>query len=364
MKKIFIVILNWNGGRMIVNCLDSLNDMKRDGLEVKVVVVDNGSTDGSVERIETAVTSGQWLVASEEKKKRPTTNHPARHASPAGQGLPARLPSEARRPGALSGWQGEAGRQPPATLRLIKNSSNLGFAEGNNVGIKYALKNGADYVCLLNNDTRVSSDFLTQLIKTADSDERIGIVGGKIYFEKGYEFHKEKYKESELGKVIWYAGGIIDWNNVYATHRGVDEVDRGEYDPPAGGEETEYVNGCLMLIKKEVFKKIGLLDPKYYAYFEENDFCQRAKKAGYKLYFAPKAIIWHLNAGSSGPGSSLHDYFLTRNRLLFGMKWAPLRSKMALVKESIWMLVKGRRWQKIAVRDFYLGRFEKGSWRD
>jgi len=244
-------------------------------------------------------------------------------------------------------------------FKVIKNRVNLGFAEGNNVGIRYALENKADYVCLLNNDTRVSSDFLVELIKVAGKDKEIGVVGGKIYFEKGYEFHKERYQESELGKVIWYAGGKVDWQNILASHRGVDEVDHQQYDRL---EETDYINGCLMLIKREVFEKIGLFDQKYFLYFEENDFSQRAKQAGFKLYFAPKAVIWHLNAASSAPGSGLHDYFLTRNRLLFGLRWAPFRSKAALIKESFRILVGGRPWQKTGVRDFYLGRFGRGSW--
>jgi len=280
-------------------------------LVVEIVVVDNGSTDDSVEKIKN------------EKIKMKNDN---------------------------------------LKLKIIENNENLGFAEGNNVGIRYALENRTDYVCLLNNDTRVSPDFLIQLIKVADSEKEIGTVGGKIYFEKGYEFHKDRYKEKDLGKVIWYAGGKIDWQNVYASHRGVDEVDEGQYDPPAGGTETGYVNGCLMLVKKEVFDKVGLLDPKYYLYFEENDFCQRVKRADFKLFFAPKAVIWHLNAASSGTGSSLHDYFLTRNRLLFGMRWAPFHSKIALIKESVRLLISGRKWQKIGVKDFYIRKFEKGSW--
>lgn len=307
MLKIFLVILNWNGWKMTLGCLKSLEGIKRDGFVVEVVVVDNGSTDESVERI------------NELTKLR--INELA--------------------------------------IKLIKNKENLGFAGGNNVGIKYALENKADYVCLLNNDTRVSPDFLVELVKVAGEDRAIGVVGGKIYFEKGYEFHKERYQESELGKVIWYAGGKVDWQNVLASHRGVDEVDRQQYDRT---EETDYVNGCLMLIKREVFEKIGLLDKKYFLYFEENDFSQRAKQAGFKLYFAPKAVIWHLNAGSSAPGSGLHDYFLTRNRLLFGLHWAPFRSKAALIKESFRILVGGRPWQKTGVRDFYLGRFGRGSW--
>jgi len=302
MKKVFLVILNWNGGEMTLNCLKSLKDVECDGFSVEVIVVDNGSTDDSVERI----------------------------------------------------------RKTEPKVKIVENKKNLGFAEGNNVGIKYALENGADYICLLNNDTRVDPSFLAELVKSLQSDEKIGLIGGKIYFEKGYEFFKNKYKDNQRGKVIWYAGGLIDWNNIYASHRGVDEVDEGQYDQV---EETQYVNGCLMLGTKEMFQKIGLFDKKYFLYFEDVDLSLRVKKAGFKVIFCPKAKIWHLNSGSSGSGSSLHDYFITRNRLLFGMKYASIRSKIALIKESLQLLKNGREWQKTGTKDFYLRRYGKGGWK-
>jgi len=246
---------------------------------------------------------------------------------------------------------------------VLKNSQNLGFAEGNNVGIRYALKNGADWVLILNNDTTMAPDLLIQLIKQGNLINQSGILGPKIYFAPGFEYHKNRYKSAQRGKVFWYAGGIIDWNNVYCSHRGVDEVDRGQYDPPAGGEETDFVSGCAMLVKKEVFEKIGLFDPRYFLYLEDVDFCQRAKKAGFKIVYVPQGKVWHYNASSSEVGGGLHDYFITRNRLLFGMKYAPLRTKIALLKESFRIFFKGRHWQKIGVRDFYLKKFGKGSWK-
>ncbi|GAG55887.1 unnamed protein product, partial [marine sediment metagenome] len=160
--------------------------------------------------------------------------------------------------------------------------------------------------------------------------------------------------------VIWYAGSRMDWENVLASHRGVDEVDIGRYQRM---EETDFATGCCMLVKREVFEKIGLFDKKYFLYWEDNDFSQRAKKAGFKVYFAPEAVIWHKNAGSSKSGSFLHDYYLTRNRLLFAFKYASLRAKIALIKESIIKLFKGRKWEKKGIIDFYLGRFGKGGWK-
>jgi len=246
---------------------------------------------------------------------------------------------------------------------LLKNSQNLGFAGGNNLGIREALKNKTEYVLILNNDTTIDKNLLVYLIKQANLINQSGILGPKIYFAPGYEYHKNRYKSQDRGKVFWYAGGLIDWKNVNCSHRGVDEIDRGQYDFPTGGEETDFVSGCAMFVKREVFEKIGLFDSRYFLYLEDVDFCQQAKKAGFKVVYVPGGKVWHYNASSSEVGGALHDYFLTRNRLLFGMKYAPLRAKIALLKESFRLLFSGRPWQKIGVRDFYFKKFGKGSWK-
>lgn len=244
-------------------------------------------------------------------------------------------------------------------FEFIKTSENLGFCGGNNFGIKKALKEGADYVLLLNNDTILDKDCLVQLIKVANLIDKGGVFGLKIHFAPGYEFHRDRYSPLDQGKVIWYAGGKIDWQNVLLSHRGVDEVDRGKYDKVC---QTDFVSGCSMLIRRETLEKIGLLDEKYFLYLEDADFCVRAKRAGFKILFVPQAKVWHFNAGSSEVGGPLHDYFFTRNRMLFGLKYASLRAKVALVKESTRLLMQGREWQKIGIRDFYLKKFGKGSW--
>lgn len=117
-----------------------------------------------------------------------------------------------------------------------------------------------------------------------------------------------------------------------------------------------------MFINAKVINQIGNFDTKYYTYLEDADFSLRTKKAGWKIIYFPKIYLWHKVAQSSGIGSSLNDYFLSRNRLLFGLKYAPFRTKLALFKESAKLMISGRRWQKIGIRDFYLRRFGKGSW--
>jgi len=135
-------------------------------------------------------------------------------------------------------------------IKIINNKENLGFAEGNNVGIRYALKNEADYILLLNNDTIVKKDFLVQLIKVIKKDKKIGISSPKIYFAPGFEYHKKRYLKKDLGKVIWYAGGIIDWKNVLASHRLVNKVDKNYEEK---WQSTDFATGCAILVKKEVF---------------------------------------------------------------------------------------------------------------
>ena len=241
---------------------------------------------------------------------------------------------------------------------FLKTPENLGYAAGNNFGLKRALKDGVDFVLLLNNDTLLDEKLIKELLKTAQKDPKIGILAPKIYFAPGYEFHKKRYQEKDKGKVIWYAGGLIDWQNVVTSHQGVDEVDYGQYDTPSA---TDFISGCAMFVKKEVFEKIGLFDERFFLYWEDVDFCQRAKKVGFGVTYIPQAKLWHANAGSSEVGGELHDYYMTRNRLLFGMKFANFRTKLALLKQSWQILLQGRQWQKIGVRDFYLGKFGQGS---
>jgi GT2 family glycosyltransferase len=307
MLKIFVVILNWNRYKDTVECLQSLEKLTIRNYQLSVLVVDNGSTDGSVKEID----------------------------------APLR--------------RGFAGRGS-----IIKNKKNLGFAGGNNVGIKYALENGADYILVLNNDTLVDKNLLVYLIKAAKSHKKAGILSPIIYFSKGYEFHKDRYKKDELGRVIWYAGGVIDWNNVYASNRGVDEVDNGQYDKRI---KLEFATGACMFLRASALKKTGLFDEKYFLYLEDADLSQRMLIKDWEVWYVPEAKLWHKVAQSSAIGSDLNDYYITRNRLLFAIRYAPPYAKLAVIRESFRFALNGRKWQKIGARDFYLRKFGKGSWK-
>jgi GT2 family glycosyltransferase len=139
----------------------------------------------------------------------------------------------------------------------------------------------------------------------------------------------------------------------------MDEVDKGQYNKVV---ETDYASGSCMLIRREALKEIGLFDKKLFMYWEDSDLSQRAKRAGWQILYVPQAKIWHKVAASSAIGGALNDYYLIRNRLLFGLRYARLRTKIALLRDSFRILFKGRKWQKIGVLDFYLGRFGKGSY--
>ncbi len=249
---------------------------------------------------------------------------------------------------------------PNMAYKFIQNISNLGFAGGNNIGIKDAVRRGFDYVILMNNDLILSKDLVTKLVSYMEENPTVGIVSPKMYFAEGYEFHKDRYKENEKGKVFWYAGGVLDKNNVYSRHRGVDQVDHGQYDKI---EETDFANGACMIIRSEVFKKIGYLDSSFFLYWEDADFSERARRTGFKVMYYPKTCIWHkVSASAGGSGSPSNDYFLTRNRFFFAMRYSNLRIKLAVLKDTIRLLFTDRVWQRKGAFDALLGVKGMGAW--
>ncbi|MDO8619195.1 MAG: glycosyltransferase family 2 protein [Candidatus Daviesbacteria bacterium] len=223
---------------------------------------------------------------------------------------------------------------------FIQNSENLGYSGGNNIGIKRALDDKADYVLILNPDAEVKADAISKLVEAA----KLGadILGPKIYFSDK--------------KTIWYAGGIFDFNNVIGKHRGVDELDQGQYNTAA---ETDFVTGAAIMISKKVLEKIGLFDERYFLYYEDSDYCVRAKKAHFKVMYIPDSIAYHLNAQSTKLGSPIQDYYITRNRLLFAAKFLSLRTRFALLREAARNISSGVR--RKALFDFLLGKFGKAD---
>jgi len=303
-NRVAIVILNWNQAKLTIKTISSFLKITPGKYSYNIYLVDNASTDNSYQ----------------EFKKLYQNN---------------------------------------SKITLLKTKTNLGYAGGNNFAIKKALNKKFDYILIANNDILVSPDFLDKLLVSAQKNPE-SILYPKIYFAPGFEYHHERYQKKDRGKVIWALGGKIDWDNVYASNLAIDEVDRGQYDKV--NLEVDFVSGCCFLLSKDAFQKIGLFDSRYYLYFEDVDFSQRAKKLGFKLKLVPEAVIWHLNSASSSPNSHLQNYFITRNRLLFGFNYASTRAKFALFRESIKFLFSNDYWRRIAVRDYYLGRLGRGSW--
>lgn len=226
-------------------------------------------------------------------------------------------------------------RKPIAIGNLpitVLEGENRGYAHGVNMGIREALKKGAESFCVINDDTYLQSDFVMNVSESI-SRNPFSIIGGKIYYANGYEYHRDRYKESDRGNVVWYAGGRNDWNNAITNHRGVDEVDIGQYNQ---SQETDFVTGCLMCFDKKIVQKVGYWDESYFLYYEDADYCMRAKKKGVKLYYDPSIVIWHKNAQSTqGSGSLLHQKYQRQSRLKYGMKYTPLRTKLHLLKNQI-----------------------------
>lgn len=286
-----IVILNWNGWEDTVECLESLYQINYPNYEV--ILVDNNSSNDSVEKIKD-YTEGKIKVESEFFEYN-TDNKPIEI-------------EEYSKEESESKFNKSSLSHDRDHLILIKNDKNYGFAEGNNIGIRYALQNlNVDYMLLLNNDTVVDKDFLGKMVNIGEIDRNMGIIGPKIYYY---------YDPSS----IWCIGGKIDWKFARGLHIGTNEVDVGQYNKT---EEFDYVSGSAFLVKREVIDKIGLMDKKFFLYFEETDLALRAYQKGYKSVYAPEAKIWH-KVSKSGGGLSkpIGLYYITRNRWLFMKKWA------------------------------------------
>lgn len=222
---VYCVILTMNARDVLLETLDSVYKMTYPNF--KVLVVDNGSIDGTPE-----ILRGKYKWVS-----------------------------------------------------VIENGENLGVTGGRNVGMKYALEHGADWVYHLDNDVIVDPNLLTELMNVAVRDENIGIMGAKIYY----------YSQPNI---LWYAGGRINYFNGLVSHRGKGKLDKGQYDKI---EDVRFVVGCSFLIKKAVLERVGLFDPVYNPFYaEDTDMCARAIRAGFRIVYVPTAKLWHRVSTSSG----------------------------------------------------------------
>ncbi len=230
-----IIIVNWNAEKYLKKCIDSLFEQTYKNFEI--IVVDNASTDNSVEFIE--------------------KNYPQVH--------------------------------------LIKNKKNLGFAEGNNIGITHSK---GEHVALFNPDAVAEKNWLEKLIFELENSKKVGGTVGKMM-----------YLSNEFGKDAVFC----TWSkiNPYSA------IPYNFYDNEPKSK-VDYLSGAAMVVKKEIIKKIGMLDPGYFLYWEETDWCARMIRAGYDLIYVPTAVAWH--AISVLLDSDKKIYFMERNRIRFAIK--------------------------------------------
>ncbi len=303
-----VVLVCHNAWEHVLECLESLLRMRYPAF--RVVVCDNDSSDGSVERI-LAWTQGRLQAPA-----------------PADPRYRARVEPPVPKPvscAVLTRDEAEAGggeEDTDATVVVVRTGANAGFSAGNNVALRYVLARGIEYAWVLNPDTVVAPEALAALVATAEADPAVGMVGGKLLYYHGPE------------RVQAAAGGrLVRWNGM--THLAGDGAEDGpEWDrePPS----LDYVHGACLLVRAELLREVGLLDEAYFIYSEEVDWCLRAVKAGWKLAYAPGCRVWHKEGGvGGGKRSPFSDYHGVRSRLILLRKHYPLLFPLGVV-HTVW----------------------------
>lgn len=178
----------------------------------------------------------------------------------------------------------EAIREAEPAVEVLVQQQNLRYAGAMNAGMRYALAQGAGCVVVMNNDVIVDPGLLSHLVAATARDPRVGLVAPKIFFH-------------DTPTQIWYAGGKISFWTGTMAHRGIRDVDRGQYDRP---EPTDYATGCCVLATRALIERVGMLDPSYYMYAEDADWSVRAGRAGFTVVYEPRAVLWHRVSVSAG----------------------------------------------------------------
>ena len=291
--KVSIVVLNWNGWKDTIECLESLYQISYPNYDI--IVVDNGSEDESIEMIKEYAkgiieVESTFFQYTDENKPIKIIEYTSEEAE-AGGGKEKEIEHIF------------ANRK----MILIENDKNYGFAEGNNIGVRYALKVlNTDYVLLLNNDTIVDKRFLGELVTIGGDNNSIGILGPKIYY----------YDNPSR---IWLAGGELSWFPWSFKGR-YNVLDKGQLETIS---DVDFIPGTCMLVKREVIIKIGLLPTEYFMQWEDIDYCKLASRGNFRCVYVPKSRILHKVSASYNKLKS--NYFQTemgiKNRILFFRKY-------------------------------------------
>jgi len=231
-------------------------------------------------------------------------------------------------------------------IDLITCDENKGFATGNNIGIRYAVRQGAEYVLLLNTDTVIEPLLIEKLVHAADGGTAVAVP--KIYSDK------RRMK-------IWYAGGGMDTVNGKSYHYGWSEK--------TGIRDVDFACGCCVLIPRDILEKAGMFDEKYYLYFEDTDLSFRWRKKGIPIRYVPEARMWHRIGGSGGKDGNLKHYYMIRNHLYFIKKYQDeIQKKVYRVALDVFIerVLKEhnqekRRYAWWGILDFYMGRMSEFS---
>ena len=302
MSRVYIIIVNWNGWKDTIECLESV--FRSDYNDYRVIVCDNNSSDGSVERIKAWAGNRLDLLAEVGGRLRdrsfPPVVKPISYATYAQE--------EAESGGCL---------EDDSPLILIRNTSNLGFAGGNNVGMRYALaRHDFDYVWLLNNDTVVNPDSLSRLVYRMRQKNGAGMCGSTLLH------YNDPDRVQALGGGYYCKWIGLPW------HQGRLRKSGSTVDKTKVERWMNYIIGASMLVSKEFLQNIGLMCEDYFLYFEELDWAIRGK-GSFSLAFAPESVVYHKIGSSIGTSSnpwekSLNcDYYNIRNRLFFTRRYFP-----------------------------------------
>ncbi|MFA6147230.1 MAG: glycosyltransferase family 2 protein [bacterium] len=267
MSRVYILLVNWNGWRDTVECLESV--FRIDYPDYRVVVCDNGSTDNSIERIRSWAEGKTTVEVSAENPLRrlswPPVPKPVSHVE-------------------YDRKRAESGGDPAgdsARLILVRTGANLGFAGGNNVGLRHALaRDDFEYAWLLNNDTVVEPGALTALVRRMEGAPRAGICGSTLPFY------------SKPGKLWARSGATYNRWFAYAKCIGIHQPVESPADPEEVERKMDYVAGASMLVSRAFLRDIGLMDEGYFLYFEEPDWAVRAR-GRYGLAYARDSVVYH-----------------------------------------------------------------------